>query len=327
MRALALLGGVLVLLCAHAGAASASGAARGGPATGPPCAGLTTQTLVATDGMVAERIYRQELVGPATASDRHQVETYAPLLTALSEGDRTALRAAVVALVFSHTHIVRLRVSQGGTLLSDVGGPYIIAPVGGNLYYKGRPVGSYLLSVQDDLGFVGLETRLVGAPLILHLRGRRVPVKGTVRTGRVALPHRGVVVLHGRSFAAYSFSARAYPSGTLRISLLRPVVHVSTRSCAAVRVTEVGRITKAIWQRFSIDGSPVTGFVTFAQSHTGALTYVRTGARQIAASAPPGPRSIPSSGVIAYHGRAFGVTSFAATSAGEAVRVYALTPL
>jgi hypothetical protein len=327
MRGVVLISCALALLCCSLGEAFGSaGPSQPSPA-GPPCAGLTTRTLVAADGMVAERIYRQELVGPGTVSDLHQVESYAPLLSALDEHNKTAVHEAVVALVFSHTHIVRLRVSQGATLLADVGGPYIIAPAGGKLYYHGHLVGSYLLSVQDDLGFVGLETRLVGAPVILHVNGARVPIKGTVRVGKVPIPRRGVVVLHKRSFDAYSFDARAYPSGTLRISVMRPVVHVSTRSCAAVRVTEIGRIVRAIWQRFQLDASPVSGFVTFAQSHTGALTYVRRGAQQIAASAAPGPPSLPASGTLRYHGVRYAVSSFAASTATGPVRVYALVPL
>jgi hypothetical protein len=274
--------------------------------------------------MVAERIYHDELKGPATVADGHQVESYAPLLAALHENNGPAIREAVIALVFSHTHIVRLRVSQAGKLLSDVGGAYIIAPVGGKLYYHGQLVGTYLLSVQDDLGFVGLETRLIGVPLILHVKGKRVPIEGTVRTGNVTIPRRGPIVVDKRSYEAYSFNARAYPTGTLRISLLHPTAHVSTLSCAAVKLAEIGRVTQAIWQRFKVDGSPVTGFVTFAHSHTGALIFVRKGPRQIAGSTQPGPRSIPRSGVLRYHGVRYGVTSFASSSAVGKVRVYTL---
>jgi hypothetical protein len=324
MRGVTLVSCLLVALCASIADAAGSTAAPGSPLAAAACGALTTQTLAATDGMVAERIYRDELAGPATVVDSHQVESYVPLLTALEENNRPAIREAVIALVFSHTHIVRLRVSQAGTLLSDVGGRYIIAPVGGNLSYHGHLVGSYLLSVQDDLGFVGLETRLVGVPLILHEKGKRVPVEGTMSGGNVAIPRRGTIVIGKRSFEAYSFNAKAYPTGTLRISLLRPAGHPSTRSCAAVKLAEIGRITRAIWQRFKLDGSPVTGFVTFAQSHTGALTFVRKGSRQIASSSRPGPRSIPKSGVLRYHGVRYAVTSFSSSTAAGTVRVYTL---
>ncbi len=294
---------------------------------GPACAGSTSQTLAATDGKVAERIYRDELEGPGAIRDREQVESYAPLLAALAEGNRSAIHEAVVALVYSHTHIVRLRVSQGGTLLADVGGSYIIAPTGGNLYYHGRLVGTYLLSVQDDRGFVGLEQRLESVPLVLHVGPERIPLGYTLHTGSVPLPDEGQAMLGGRPFQTYSFNANAYPAGTLRISLLHPLVPPSTQSCSVVRIAEIGRIGRAIWQRFILDQAPISGFASYAQRITGALTYVRAGASEIAGSAQPGPTSIPESGELHFGGVTYGVSSFAATTPTGAARVYQLVRL
>ena len=81
----------------------------------------------------------------------------------------------MTSLVYSHTHIVRLRVTRGGTVLADVGGPYIIAPVSGLLRVHGRTVARYVLSVQDDLGYVKLETRYIGFPLLLRRGAQRIP--------------------------------------------------------------------------------------------------------------------------------------------------------
>jgi hypothetical protein len=304
------------------------------------------QTLVSIDGNVAERIYRDELVGSGTIADQHQVEENGPLLKALArvsalakgKGSGTGARAvreaaqdavteAVHGLVYSHTHIVRLRVLQGGKLLADIGGPYIIAPVGGSLRYHGRVVGTYLLSVQDDLGFVGLERRLVGVPLILHVGAVRVPLQGTTRTGSVAIPDRGTVIVRGARFQAYSFDAKAFPTGVVRISLLLPAGRGSgagrgsALSCSAVKVAEVGRIARLIWLRFVLDGTSNSSFVTFTQSHTGALTYLREGLRQIAGSTQPGPPALPESGTVRYRGTTYGVTSFIAQTPGKPTRV------
>ena len=320
---------------------------------GPPCAAATAQTLVSIDGNVAERIYRDELVGTGTIADQHQVEENGPLLKALARasalakgkgaGDRAvreaanAVTEAVHQLVYSHTHIVRLRVMQGGRLLADIGGPYIIAPVGGSLRFHGRVVGTYLLSVQDDLGFVGLERRLIGIPLILHVGEVRVPLQGTTRTGSVAIPDRGAVVIRGARFQAYSFDAKAFPTGVVRISLLLPAGRGSgagggsALSCSAVKVAEVGRIARLIWLRFVLDGSSASSFVTFTQSHTGALTYLREGLRQIAGSTEPGPPALPESGTVRYRGTTYGVTSFIAQTPAKPtrvpVRVYELVAL
>ncbi|HEX3520388.1 MAG TPA: hypothetical protein VHT29_15255 [Solirubrobacteraceae bacterium] len=291
------------------------------------CAGATTQALTATDGKVAERIYRDELEGPGAIHDREQVEAYEPLLAALAEGNRLAIHEAVVALVYSHTHIVRLRISQGGALLADVGGPYIIAPTGGNLYYRGRLVGSYLLSVQDDRGVVGLERRLESVPLVLHVGRSRVPLGYTLQTGSVPLPDEGQVTLGGHLFQAYSFDAKAYPAGTVRISLLHPLVPPSTRTCEAVRIAEIGRIGRSIWYRFTQDKAPISGFVSYAQRITGAPTYVRAGASEIAGSTQASPTSIPASGELRFGGVTYGVASFAETTPTGTVRVYQLVAL
>ncbi len=304
MRGLA---GLMMSLLALAGAPSTT---EGPSLVGPPCAAATAQTIVSIDGDVAERIYRDELVGSGTIADQHQVEENGPLLKALARvsalakggapvrsgvpakgsaaarrgtlakgkgaGDRAvkeaanAVTEAVRGLVYSHTHIVRLRVMQGGRLLADIGGPYIIAPAGGSLRFHGRVVGTYLLSVQDDLGFVGLERRLVGAPLILHVGAVRVPLQGTTRTGSVAIPDRGTVIVRGARFQAYSFDAKAFPTGLVRISLLLPqgrrpgsgsgAAGGSTLSCPAVKVAEVGRIALLIWLRFMLNGSSTGSF-------------------------------------------------------------------
>jgi hypothetical protein len=306
---------------------SAATGAAANALTGPACAAATNRTLTAADGMVAERIYTNELVGPETIADKRQVEEYVPLLSALSEGNRPAVREAVHALVYSHTHIVRLRVRQGHSLLADIGGPYIVAPVGGRLLYHGRQVGSYLLSVQDDLGVVGLVKRLIGVPLTLHVGRVRVPLKGTVRSGSVAIPDRGPVAINGQGYEAFSFDAKAFPTGLVRVSLLRPRGPGSPLSCTSVRVAELGRIGRLIWQRFMLNRSPIDGFVAFVHSHTGSLTYVRSGSRQIAGSTAPGPPRLPDSGTVRYRRVSYAVSSFATRTTSGPLRVYQLVRL
>ncbi len=301
-------------------AALASGSVTSG---GMPCESETQRAQAAAVGNAAERVYGSELTGAETIADERQVEAYRPLLAAVAKHKHSAIVAAVKALVYSHTHIVRLRVSRKGVLLDDIGGPYIIAPVAGTLHYRGRTVGTYLLSVQDDLGYVGLEKRLIGMPLELDLNGERVPIPGTVDTGLKALPSRGAVTLEDIDFQVYSFNAKAYPTGVLRISILVPPVRASRRSCVAVRVAELGRIGRRIWNRFLIDRSPVGGFVAFAQEHTGSLFYVRAGSKQIAGSTRPGPPRLPNGGSVRYQGQLYDVTSFASGR----LRVYQLVPV
>ena len=98
----------------------------------------------------------------------------------MSSGNRRAILAAVHSIVYTpHWHIVRLRVFKAGHVIADVGGPYVIAPVTGVLRQHGRTVGRYVMSVQDDLGYIKLVSRFIGVPVDFY-RGRSF-VMGTLR--------------------------------------------------------------------------------------------------------------------------------------------------
>jgi hypothetical protein len=305
-------------------ASASSTPAASAPA--PACGTAAAQTRAEAAGVVAGRIYAREVSSPEVRRDKQQVEGYGPLLSALAAGNRAAVGEAVTSLVFSHTHVVRLRVSQGGSLLADVGGPLILAPVGGSLRFHGRTVGHYLLSVQDDSGYAKLETRYVGYPLIIRQGSRRLPVEGTFSPGSTSIPDRGPVSWHGASYEAVSFAGHAYPSGPLTVTMLVPPPSFLSVSCATIHLDELNRISQRIWHRFMQVGGPVSGFVSTTDSLVGALTYVRAGAHQLAGSTRPGPPRLPSAGLVSYRGSSYRVLSFAASAAGTQVRVYELLP-
>jgi hypothetical protein len=273
---------------------------------------------------VAARIYGLEVSSPEVRRDQHQVESYEPLLSALASGSRGAVSEAVTSLVFSHTHVVRLRVSRGGSLLADVGGPLILAPVGGSLRFHGRTVGHYLLSVQDDSGYAKLESRYVGYQLIMRLRTHALPVEGTFSPGATFIPDRGPLSFHGAGYQVFSIAAQAYPSGPLRISILVPDSTSEGAACSAVRIAELDRISQRIWRRFMLVGAPVSAFVSTMGSLLGALSYVRAGSHQLAGTTQPGPSRLPAQGSVRYRGGSYQVFSFAASAQGTSVRVYQL---
>jgi hypothetical protein len=300
--------------------------AHAASAPAPACGAGSATSRGEAAGVVAGRIYAREVSSPEVRRDKQQVERYAPLLSALAAGNRAAVGEAVTSLVFSHTHVVRLRVSQGGSLLADVGGPLILAPVGGSLRFHGRTVGHYLLSVQDDSGYVKLETRYVGYPLVMRQGAHRLPVEGTFSPGGASIPDRGPVSWHGTSYEAVSFAAQAYPSGPLTVTMLVPSPGSSRVSCATIHVAELNRISQRIWHRFMQVGGPVAGFVSTTRSLVGALTFVRAASRQLAGSTRPGPPRLPTAGSVSYHGAIYRVFSFAASIEGMPVRVYGLVP-
>jgi hypothetical protein len=308
-----------IVLAACGASAPNTGAATGLP--GPPCGNETATTVADTIGIVATRIYEEEAAG---GHDKQQVEGDQPLLSALAAGNRSAVKSAVTRLVFSGTHIVRLRIVQDGEVLADVGGPYVLAPVRGVLRFEGRTVGEYVLSVQDDVGYVKLATRFIGLPLIFMRDGARVPLPGTIGSSP-PIPEHGDVTFKGAEYRVFSVAAEAFPAGALRISMLIPVPPPSaTRSCAAVKVLELGRLAKRIWRRFIKIGASASSYVRSTPGLTGAQISVGKGAYLLAGSLGAGPAHIPDEGTVEYEGITYGVTSFPGRVDSRHVRVYVL---
>jgi hypothetical protein len=281
--------------------------------------------LANTAGAVAQRIYASEESSSEVSSDKRQIESYAPLISAVEKSESAALKTAVHTLVYSHTHIVRLRVSVGSTLLFDEGGPYILAPVEGKLRSHGKEVGHFVFSVQDDLGYVKLETRFIGAPLVLRTESGQVPIEGLLTPGPTSIPDLGPVSYKGASYEAYSFNAAAYPSGRLRISLLLPVASsLAAKTCDRIKAEEMGLVAQRISRRFTLSQSSFAPYVHLTQTLTHTLVSVRKGSQKLSGG---GPAKLPSSGPLSYHGTKYEVSSFAAPASGGQVRVYVLVAL
>jgi hypothetical protein len=306
------------------GGDEARAAKSASPRSTAPCGTSAPQVAAAAAGVVARRIYDLELSSAEVRSDRSQIEGFQPLLSALAAGNRAAVTEAVTSLVFSHTHVVRLRVSTSAGVLADVGGPYILAPIAGSLHSGGRTIGRFVFSVQDDSGYQKLEDRFVGAPMVMRIGGRRLPVEGTLPAAAGSLPFSGRVTYHGVSYQLLTMRVRAFPAGTLSITLLLAVPASSTLPCALVAVGELDRIGERVWDRFTTVGAPPSAYVHSLRGLTGALAYVREGGRQLAGSSSPGPRHLPLNGSVRYHRVAYHVSSFAAIAAGHPVRVYQL---
>lgn len=293
------------------------------PAEPAPTACVSGPAVLAnTAGSVAQRIYASEESSSEVSSDKRQIESYAPLVQAIESNDRAALATAVHTLVYSHTHIVRLRVSVGSTLLFDEGGPYILAPVTGKLRSHGKEVGHFVFSVQDDLGYVKLETRFIGAPLVLRTESGQVPIEGLLTPGPASIPDRGPVSYKSTSYEAYSFDAAAYPSGRLRISLLLPIAgSLAAKTCDRIKAEEMALIAQRISRRFALSQSSFPPYVHLTQTLTHTLVYARKGSQKLAGG---GPSKLPVSGPLSYHGTKYEVSSFAAPASGGQVRVYVL---
>lgn len=186
--------------------------------TAPLCGASDEETTVNTLSQIARLIYEGE-AGRRTLTQIERVQQNAPLLHAVATRDKAATETAVKALL--HEHIVRLRVSAGGALLSDVGGPYVLAPVTAPLRLHGRTIGSFVLSIQDDEGYKRLANRLAGLDVLMYMGPRLV--KSTIGAAPGPVPTSGPVNVRGKSYRAYTFDAKAFPSGPLRITVLIPL--------------------------------------------------------------------------------------------------------
>jgi hypothetical protein len=185
----------------------------------PLCGATGDDTVVNALSHVATLIYAAE-VGRSTLPQIARVQHNRALLSAVAHGEPEATRLAIDNLL--NQHIVRLRVlAASGKLISDVGGPYVLAPVHATLRLNGRTIGSFVLSIQDDMGYRLLAQRLGGLDVVMY-RGSQV-VMSSFSSPPAHVPTTGSFSYKGTTYRAFTFQAEAFPSGPLRITDLIPI--------------------------------------------------------------------------------------------------------
>lgn len=226
---IAAIGAIIVLLIAGA-------TGGGGPAAAPesPCGAATDATYFSSAFAVALRISAGERNGTAVRRGVRTIEADRVLANAVAANDLATVRSEVLALVYNHQHIVRLRVLRNGRLLDDYGGPLVLAPVSGSLRVGGVVVGTFVMSIQDDLGYQKLAERLIGAHTVIRYHNQTV--MRDIAVAPAPLPARGTVVVGGVPYLVGSFDIGRFPAGTLRVSILvhRPPAALAGSSCAQV---------------------------------------------------------------------------------------------
>ncbi len=202
-------------------------------ATEALCGAGSEDTQVNTLARIARLIYEGER-GPRTLPQVRRVQHDRALLQAVAARDVPAVKKASETLL--HHHLVRLRVSGAptrnggvGKLLYDLGGPYVLGPVHAALRLHGRTIGSIVLSIQDDEGYLRLTQRLAGLSVLMYMRGadgRTHLVKNSLGPGvggPSSVPASGSYVYKGRRYRVVTVDAQAFPSGPLTIRVLVPV--------------------------------------------------------------------------------------------------------
>jgi hypothetical protein len=190
------------------------------------CGRNPEETATDAIGAVAMKIYREEQSGPATRAVVRDFERSRAFQRAVASDDPAGATEVIDAFFKTTLHVVRVRATLGEKLVVDVGGPHVLAPIRGDVRNaKGHVVGHFLLSVQDDLGYVILTHRFTGAQVFLYEDSTHPEeIVGSASPAPLSVPTRGTVVYDGARYRAYSFNAEAFPKGTLRVSLLIPPV-------------------------------------------------------------------------------------------------------
>ena len=293
----------------------------GHAASSTRCGPATAATIAGVDDFVARRIYAAELSGKEAGADTAHITGSAELLAALERADQPAVYAAVHTIVYTpRWHIVRLRVLQHGRVLADVGGPDIIAPISGTLRLKGRTVGSFVMSVQDDLGYVKLVSRFIGVPIDLYRAGSFV--MGTLKPPPASVSNGESLTIGQRNYQSVVLSTAAFPAGTLKVALFVPAAAstLTPRSCASVRLTTWDNVAHHIAARFTPLSARYGDFRDLLQWVSGGWVFVRSGSVRLAGA---GPARIPRQGTVKYRGRTWAVISWEAV---PPARIYFLTP-
>ena len=234
------------------GAFVVAGASGGAPAAVTSACGPTTVSAYDSTALAAVlRIAKGERDGHAVRRAVHTIETNPALLSAVAAGDQAAVQSAVYALVYNHMHIVRLQVVSAGRVLGDVGGPHVLAPVPGTLRSGGRVIGTFTMSIQDDLGYELLISRLVGQHSVMTYNGQLV--ERDIAADPATLPATGTTLVQGARYLVDSFQVGHFPTGQLRVWLLvrAPPASLFKQPCAQVRADEAAAIARLAYGRAS----------------------------------------------------------------------------
>ncbi len=297
-----------------------AGKALAAPTISTACGHTTSATIARVDDVVARRIYNAELRSREVRADIAHITGDHELLTALANADQATVDTAVQRIVYTpHWHIVRVRVVQNGRVLADVGGPDILAPVSGTLHYGGRTVGHFVMSVQDDLGYVKLVSRFIGVPIDLYRGGSFV--MGTLKPPPSSVSDGESVTVDQDVYRASVLHVRAFPAGILKVALFipAPAGGVASRSCASVRLAAWRSVAIHIAARFTPLSAHYEDFRTTLESASGGVVLVRSGsARRVGV----GPAHVPRRGLVKYRGRKWAVFSWEPTPPD---RIYFLT--
>lgn len=291
------------------------------------CGAQTAATIATADQTVLTDVYLNELSGTEVSDDLAHVTGAADLIAAVASNQAAATDKAVRRIVFHPSwHIVELSVfNASGQWLDTIGGPYAIAPIAGVLKSaSGAVVGSFIMSVQDDVGVTKLESGFVGDPIAIYLHGHR---RAELGANFPSTPPRGRrITRDGVSYEIVEHTYAAFPKTTLIAVLLirAPAPRLRAQTCDTVRADEFGRVAMRLRNLLGPLEDHLYGYAYWVRIYTGAEVFIRgSDGTPVASSGDAGPPELPRSGTIGYDGTTWLVFSFAASAS---TIVYVLIP-
>jgi hypothetical protein len=262
----------------------------------PASCGAATDSVYSETALgVAQRVAEGERDGTAVRAALHTIESDRVLAAAVADGARAATHAELLVVLYNHEHIVRIRVLQGARVIDDVGGPLVLAPVRGLLRDGGRVVGSFLMSVQDDMGYRLLLSRLAGAHSVITYGGRAV--MRDIALNPRQLTAGGSVLAGSTRYLVSALTVGRFPHGSLRVFVLvaRPPATLQRVSCGQVRADELLAVARHTYEQ-AVTGYQMSHALGVIEGVASLRTALAAGDYATAASVT---RAIVSSGGIA----------------------------
>jgi hypothetical protein len=235
------------------------------PAAAPnSCAGAVLDTL----GRVVARVYHEGISSERTVVAKRQIESSTALRRAVEAGSESATTTAARALVAAG-HLTNVRVVRSGHTLANVGGA-ALTPLQGTLRdAHGRPIATYTTSVWSDAGFVAESDGVGEGNVALRLEGTSVGGSFALPAG--SLPDTGTVAVHGVTYQYTSFTGEAFPSGALRVYLLKPLSSTAAFCGASTEDTVFNTLSRVARLIYKGEGGSRTLPQVRRVQHNGAL--------------------------------------------------------
>jgi hypothetical protein len=216
--------------------------------------GACGPTVLEALSQVTQHVYDEGVSSERTEIAMRSIKGSRALRKAVEHGDAGAARSAAQALLASG-HLTNLTVIRGTQTLADVGSEGALAPLRGSiLSATGAPVASFVTSVWADRGFLSELKGVVEGDIAL--RDANHSIAGSFAMPAGELPPAGTLTEHGTVFQYASFPASVYPSGSLRVYLLRSVSSTARICGASTQDTLVNTLSRVAALIYAGEGGP-----------------------------------------------------------------------